>query len=140
MKIQLFNPSIILLCLMAILSTAANAQVKTQNNNIWVHYVSKVNFSKKLSFTLEATRRNTEWGQKPQQWFVRPSIDYNINKLFTAGIGYTYDAVRDAFIAPKPFPSWVLDENVMRWFAPVPMPSEGGPWTWDEATLSWIGP
>ena len=56
-----------------------------------------------------------------------------------AGIGYTYDAVRDAFIAPKPFPSWVLDENVMRWFAPVPMPSEGGPWTWDEATLSWIG-
>ena len=57
-----------------------------------------------------------------------------------AGIGYTYDAVRDAFIVPKPFPSWVLDENVMRWFAPVPMPSEGGPWTWDEATLSWIGP
>jgi len=57
-----------------------------------------------------------------------------------AGIGYTYDAVRDAFIAPKPYASWVLDENVMRWFAPVPMPSEGGPWVWDEATLSWIEP
>jgi hypothetical protein len=90
MKIQLFNPSIILLCLMTILSTATNAQVKTQNNNIWVHYVGKVNFNKKLSFTIEATKRNTEWVQKPQQWFVRPSIDYNINKLFTAGIGYTY--------------------------------------------------
>ena len=56
-----------------------------------------------------------------------------------AGIGYTYDTARDAFISPQPFPSWVLDENVMRWFAPVPMPSEGGPWTWDEATLSWVG-
>lgn len=57
-----------------------------------------------------------------------------------AGIGWIYDAARDAFMEPKPAPSWVLDENVMRWFAPVPMPSEGGPWTWDEATLSWVGP
>ena len=57
-----------------------------------------------------------------------------------AGIGFTYDTARDAFIPPKPYPSWVLDENVMRWFAPVPMPSEGGPWAWDEATLSWVGP
>ena len=56
-----------------------------------------------------------------------------------AGVGDTYDIERDAFIGQKPFPSWALDENVMRWFAPVPMPSEGGPWTWDEATLSWIG-
>ena len=55
----------------------------------------------------------------------------------TAGISFVYDVARDAFIAPKPYPSWVLDENVMRWFAPVPMPSEGF-WTWDEATLSWI--
>ena len=54
-----------------------------------------------------------------------------------AGIGYTYDTARDAFIAPKPYPSWVLDENVMRWFAPVPTPSEGL-WVWDESTVSWI--
>ena len=90
MRILLFKPSIILLCLMTILNTATNAQVKTQNNNIWAHYVGKVNFNKKLSFTFEATKRNTEWGQKPQQWFVRPSIDYNINKMFTASIGYTH--------------------------------------------------
>jgi len=56
----------------------------------------------------------------------------------SACIGFTYDTARDAFIAPKPYPSWALDENVMGWFAPVPMPSEGGPWVWDEATLSWF--
>ncbi len=55
-----------------------------------------------------------------------------------AGIGYTYDTVRDAFIAPKPYASWVLDEATCRWGAPVPMPSEGGPWAWDEGTESWI--
>ena len=55
-----------------------------------------------------------------------------------AGIGYTYDTVRDAFIAPKPYASWVLDEATCWWGAPVPMPSEGGPWQWDEATLGWV--
>ena len=55
-----------------------------------------------------------------------------------AGIGYTYDTVRNAFIAPKPYPSWVLDEATCWWVAPVPMPSEGGPWRWDEDTESWI--
>ena len=64
---------------------------------------------------------------------------YNGNMRFNyAGIGYTYDAVRDAFIAPKPFASWVLDEATCRWTAPVAKPSAGGPWQWDEATLSWI--
>ena len=54
-----------------------------------------------------------------------------------AGIGYTYDTVRDAFIAPKPFASWVLDEATCWWVAPVPKPSEGL-WRWDEATVSWV--
>ena len=54
-----------------------------------------------------------------------------------AGIGYTYDAVRDAFIAPQPYPSWALDEATCWWGAPVPRPSTGK-WVWDEATLSWI--
>ena len=56
-----------------------------------------------------------------------------------AGIGHTYDAVRDAFIAPKPYPSWVLDEATCLWVAPVARPSEGGPWSWDEDTESWVG-
>ena len=54
-----------------------------------------------------------------------------------AGIGYTYDAARNAFIAPKPYASWVLDEATCRWGAPVPRPDIGS-WQWDEATVSWV--
>jgi hypothetical protein len=57
-----------------------------------------------------------------------------------AGIGYSYDAQRDAFIPPKPFNSWVLNEDTCLWNAPVAMPTEGGPFIWDEATTSWITP
>ena len=55
-----------------------------------------------------------------------------------AGIGFSYDEGRDAFIPPKPFESWVLDEETCLWNSPVPMPESGGPWRWDEDTLSWI--
>ena len=56
-----------------------------------------------------------------------------------AGIGFTYDAVRDAFIPPKPYASWVLDEATCNWSAPTPMPVEDGKiFTWDESTTSWI--
>jgi hypothetical protein len=54
-----------------------------------------------------------------------------------AGIGYTYDAGRDAFIPPKPFDSWVLDEDTCLWNAPTPMPTEGGPYMWVEDDLNW---
>ncbi len=67
----------------------------------------------------------------------RTSYNGSIRKNY-AGIGYTYDTGRDAFIAPQPYPSWTLDEATCRWQAPVPIPSEGGPWTWDEETLSWV--
>ena len=63
---------------------------------------------------------------------------YNNNIRFNyAGIGYSYDAGRDAFIAPKPFASWVLNEATCCWVAPVPYPATGE-WRWDEATLSWV--
>lgn len=55
-----------------------------------------------------------------------------------AGIGFTYDRARDAFIPPKPFPSWVLDEDSCLWSAPVPMPTDGNPYDWDEAQQQWI--
>ena len=67
----------------------------------------------------------------------RTSYNNNTRKNY-AGINFTYDTERDAFIAPRPYPSWTLDEATCRWQAPVPMPSEGGPWTWDEETLSWV--
>ena len=60
------------------------------------------------------------------------------NKSFRknyAGIGYTYDSTRDAFISPKPYPSWILDEESCTWKAPVPKPE--GSWYWDEETISW---
>jgi len=55
-----------------------------------------------------------------------------------AGIGYTYDASRDAFIPPKPYPSWLLDETTCQWEAPVPMPGDGGLYRWDEAAGEWV--
>jgi hypothetical protein len=56
-----------------------------------------------------------------------------------AGIGYTYDSERDAFIPPQPFPSWTLVENTCLWTAPTEMPTEGGPFTWNEETKTWVG-
>ena len=55
-----------------------------------------------------------------------------------AGIGYTYDSQRDAFISPQPFPSWTLVEATCQWAAPVPMPTDGKLYSWDEANQSWI--
>ena len=53
-----------------------------------------------------------------------------------AGVGYIYDETRDAFIPPKPFESWILDEDTCQWTPPTPMPTDGA-YVWDEPTLSW---
>jgi hypothetical protein len=55
-----------------------------------------------------------------------------------AGIGYTYDSTRDAFIPPKPYNSWILNESTCLYEAPTPMPTDGKIYNWDEETLSWI--
>jgi hypothetical protein len=55
-----------------------------------------------------------------------------------AGVGYTYDVTRDAFIPPQPFPSWVLNEDTCLWDAPTPMPTDGQRYNWDEPTTSWV--
>jgi hypothetical protein len=54
-----------------------------------------------------------------------------------AGIGYQYDQTRDAFIAPKPFNSWILNEDTCLWNAPVAYPTDGERYSWNELTLSW---
>jgi hypothetical protein len=54
-----------------------------------------------------------------------------------AGIGYTYDETRDAFIAPKPFNSWILNEDTCIWNAPVAKPNDENEYTWNESTLTW---
>jgi hypothetical protein len=55
-----------------------------------------------------------------------------------AGIGYTYDTERDAFIPPKPYASWILNEETCTWDTPVPYPTDNNSYTWDEETKSWI--
>jgi len=65
------------------------------------------------------------------------SYNGNIRKNY-AGIGYKYDNQRDAFIPPKPYSSWTLNEETCRWDAPVAYPTDGKIYIWDEPTLSWI--
>ena len=69
--------------------------------------------------------------------WVQTSYNANIRKNY-AGIGFTYDSARDAFIPPKPFPSWVLNEATCQWEAPVPYPTDGQQYVWDEATQTWV--
>jgi hypothetical protein len=64
-------------------------------------------------------------------------IDGSIRKNY-AGIGYTYDEDRDAFIPPKPFDSWLLDEDTCNWNPPVPYPNDDKMYTWNEETISWV--
>ena len=54
-----------------------------------------------------------------------------------AGIGYSYDRTKDAFIPPKPYPSWVLNDDTCLWGAPTPMPTDDKFYEWDETTTSW---
>ena len=70
------------------------------------------------------------------QW-LQTSINNRIRKNY-AGVGYNYDAQRDAFIAPSPYPSWVLDEQTCGWIAPVPMPDDGQLYQWDESAGDWV--
>lgn len=74
------------------------------------------------------TSYNTVGGQHPEGRPLRKNY---------AGIGYTYDEVRDAFIPPKPFDSWLLDEDTCLWEAPIPYPQDGKPYYWDEENQAW---
>ena len=69
--------------------------------------------------------------------WIQTSYNGNIRKNY-AGVGYTYDSQRDAFIPPKPYPSWTLVEETCNWTAPVAMPTDEKKYSWDEATTSWI--
>ena len=70
---------------------------------------------------------------------VRTSYNGNIRKNY-AGIGFTYDEDRDAFIPPQPYPSWLLDEETCQWQAPVPYPEAepGDFYVWDETAGDWV--
>jgi hypothetical protein len=76
-----------------------------------------------------------EWSGGYSSW-KQTSYNGSFRKNY-AGIGYTYDATRDAFIAPKPFNSWILDEDTCQWQAPTPKPEDDKLYTWNESELKW---
>ena len=75
--------------------------------------------------------------------WVQTSYNANFRKNY-AGVGYTYDATRDAFIPPQPYPSWVLNEETCQWEAPIPYPTDVGTpevpkrYIWDESLVNWV--
>jgi len=77
------------------------------------------------------------YGNLRNQPCVRTSYNGNIRYNY-AGIGYTYDTGRDAFISPKPYDSWLLDEATCTWTAPVPYPEDDVMYQWDEETIDWV--
>ena len=84
-------------------------------------------------------------GDEGYQWlidnlggtWVKTSYNGNIRKNY-AGIGFTYDEERDAFIAPKPVESWILNEETCQWEPPIPYPTDDKIYRWDEPTTSWV--
>jgi hypothetical protein len=75
------------------------------------------------------TSYNTHGNQHPEGRPLRGNY---------AGVGYTYDATHDVFYEPKPFASWVLNQNTWLWDAPTPYPTDGKIYRWDEPTIFWI--
>jgi hypothetical protein len=89
----------------------------------------EIYYAQGTAYTVKRTSYNTQGGIH-----ALGGTPYRKNY---AGIGYTYDADRDAFIPPKPFASWLLNEQSCLWESPVPMPATAGMWTWDEETQTW---
>jgi hypothetical protein len=84
-------------------------------------------------------------GKEPEIWYgefrgqrcIRTSYNGKIRKNY-AGIGFTYDEELDAFIPPKPYESWILDEETCQWAAPIPYPEDENMYIWDEDTTNWV--
>lgn len=85
---------------------------------------------------IEGLDTETWYGNFRGQRCVRTSYNGNIRKNY-AGVGYTYDEIRDAFIPSQPYSSWVLNEESWTWEPPVPYPDDGQMYRWDEPTISW---
>ena len=97
-------------------------QVIVVSNDVAITEQAGVDFINKLYNTRDV------WKQT--------SYNNNFRKNY-AGIGYSYDQQRDAFIAPKPFNSWILNETNCRWESPIPYPQDNNRYNWNEQTKSW---
>ena len=101
-------------------------------------YFAFLNSQNTVVEVIEAEQAEIDSGRygDPTRW-VQTSIDGSIRKNY-AGVGFTYDAVRDAFLAPKPYPSWHLVEETCQWDAPKPKPAFPPAWVWNEALQEWV--
>ena len=103
---------------------------KIENNLVTEVIVAEQDFIDTLSGEWVQTSYNTNDGQHPESRPLRKNY---------AGIGYTYDKTRDAFIRPKPYPSWVLDEDTCGWKAPIDYPSDTTDmYGWNEDSGAWV--
>jgi hypothetical protein len=102
------------------------------NNNFVTEVITGIDETE----LIEGLDTETWYGNFRGQTCKRTSYSGKIRKNY-AGIGYTYDSGRDAFISPKPFPSWLLNEDTCQWEAPTPYPTGGFTYSWNEAELAW---
>ena len=125
---------------------ASFAKIGLNNKVIAVHSV--VNTVLHDSNGIEQEINGIDFLTKLHGWAIWKQTSYNTHggvhdnggtpfRKNHAGIGYTYDEDRDAFIAPKPFNSWILNENTCQWEAPVAMPDDGERYIWNEETTTW---
>jgi len=102
------------------------------NNNIVTEVIVGIDETE----TIEGLDTETWYGNFRGQVCKRTSYNSNIRKNY-AGIGYTYDITRDAFIPPKPFNSWLLNEDTCQWNSSVEYPNDGKFYTWNEDNKTW---
>ena len=118
------------------------AKVGPDNIVLEVHAVDNWNVVDGEGNEVEAAGiawQESVFGKHDDIRWVQTSYNHTIRKNY-AGIGYTWDAGRNAFYAPKPYPSWVLNVTTCHWEAPTPMPTPGENeyYTWHEETTSWV--
>ena len=99
------------------------------------HYAKVNNGIVEKVIVAEAEFFDTFVDSSPGEW-IQTYYDGSSRKNY-AGIGYTYDLTRDAFIPPKPYYSWTLVEDTCQWTAPTAMPDDGKMYTWNEDTTNW---
>lgn len=104
-------------------------EVNVVNNNELLDENGQESEQKGIEFLVSWSGGYTNWKQTSYNGSIRKNY---------AGIGYEYRADIDAFVAPPPFASWVLDINTAQWQAPIPGPTDGKRYVWDEPTLSWV--
>lgn len=104
-------------------------EVHVVHNNELLDENNQESEAKGIEFLVNWSGGYTNWKQTSYNGTIRKNY---------AGIGYIYDAQRDAFIPPQPFNSWLLDETSCQWNPPIAYPQDGQIYVWDEATISWI--